>query len=401
MNKQTILHIVWSLAILATLVIVGCGSSAAPSAPASPAASVQPKQASPSVSASASASASPSAANQAWKATWDETVAAAKKEGKVVIAGFTGDLYRKAFLTFQTAYPDIKVDFTGASGSEFAPKVLTEREGGHYLWDIHAGGATSMLTMLKPKGVFDPLRPTFILPEVLDDSKWVGGVDNEWTDKEGKYIFGFEGSLSFTAWVNRDMVPESELNTIEQLLDPKWKGKIGSGDPRTTGGANGAAGHLLAVHGEDFLRKLYSQDLVIQKDERLLAESIVRGRLPVVMGINPAALEQFRQEGLTKNIKAIAPDSPAGAVIATTLGNLSLINKAPHPNAAKVFINWLLSQAGQQAYSDSMNLNSRRLDVKGPPDTAPKPNIKYRDNSKEENGPIKAKAIEIAKEVIR
>jgi len=190
----------------------------------------------------------------------------------------------------------------------------------------------------------------------------------------------------------------SELGTFDQLLDPKWKGKIASGDPRLPGGANGVGGHLLWVKGEDWLRKFYAQDIVILKDERQLAEGLVRGRYAAIVGINPASLEQFRQEGLMKSVEPLEPASEAAVSLTSTLGNLSLISKAPHPNAAKVFVNWLLSKEGQTAYVQAMNVNSRRLDVKGPPESAPKPGVVYRDLNKEENASYKTRVMEIAKE---
>ena len=208
------------------------------------------------------------AASADWKAEWDKILAAAKKEGKVVVAIPRGSTYREALTGFSKSFPEIQLQVDAVEGGDFAPKVLAERDGDQYLWDAYVGGATSGLTIMRPKGVFDPLPPALILPEVLDDSKWVGGFSDPWQDRELQYIFALEGRLFFIAYVNRDFVPESELNSIDQLLDPKWKGKIAGGDPRGAGTGNGAGGHLLSVKGEEWLRKLYSQDLVIMQDER-------------------------------------------------------------------------------------------------------------------------------------
>src|SRR3972149_6554713 len=140
-----------AVAILGLFVAASCASSAGPSR--------APEPTKPTASSAASAkpagSAAPStqaAASDTWKVEWDKTVAAAKKEGKVVVAGYTGDLYRNAIMAFQKAYPDIQLEFTGVTGGDFSPKILAEREAGQYLWDAHAGGGTTMLTALKPKG---------------------------------------------------------------------------------------------------------------------------------------------------------------------------------------------------------------------------------------------------------
>lgn len=399
-------RIVGALVVLGLLVGVACAPAAAPTPIAAPAKAAEPTASAPkpatTPAAKAEAPSSQPAASGDWKAEWDKTVAAAKKEGKVTVAIPRGATYRESFMAFRKSYPDIQLEAEAVEGGDFAPKVLAEREGGQYLWDVYIGGATSGLTIMRPRGVFDSLRPALLLPEILDSSKWVGGLDDPWQDRERQYIFGFEGRLFFIAYVDRDFVPESELNSIDQLLDPKWKGKIAAGDPRGAGTANGAGGHLLSVKGEDWLRKLYSQDLVIMQDERLLADAVVRGRYHVVVGINPgAALDEYKAAGVGKNLKPLAPESQDGASLSSGRGNLSLINKAPHPNAAKVYINWVLSREGMKAYVDATKFTTRRVDLESPEEYRPRPNVEYRDLNKDAMVPFKSRVMEIAKEMFK
>jgi len=269
-----------SLAIVALLSLAACAPSAAPvPTPTSPppAATAAPKPAEATPPAAKPAQTAPPAAKPAetaaakpaasadWKAEWDKTVAAAKQEGKVVIAGGAGELYRKAASAFQKAYPEITLDWTGGSGSDLGPKLIAERDGGQYLWDIHQGGATTMLTVLKPKAALDPLKPVMLLPEVLDTSKWLDGLEANWMDKERQYVFGFEGRLRFTAFANRNLAPESQLNSIDQLLEPQWKGKIVLQDPRLAGPAGPCSGYFYTLKGEDWLKRLFAQDPVVMK----------------------------------------------------------------------------------------------------------------------------------------
>jgi len=213
--------------------------------------------------------------------------------------------------------------------------------------------------------------------------------------------FAFEGRLSYSAYVNRDLASESQLQTIDQLLDPTWSGKITVVDPRVTGTTSGRLAYLLMVKGEAWLRKLLGQNLVIVAEGRQLTEAIMRGRNAIGIGMDLGDMELLKQQGLIANVKPLAHDSVDGATLSTGYGGLALVNKAPHPNAAKVFINWLLSKEGQKAYVAATNLNSRRLDVEGPAETAPSPNIKYRDPNREENQAFKTQAISIAKEMIK
>jgi ABC-type Fe3+ transport system substrate-binding protein len=82
-------------------------------------------------------------------------------------------------------------------------------------------------------------------------------------------------------------------------------------------------------------------------------------------------------------------------------GNVMLINRAPHPNAAKLYINWLLSQEGQTAFATITQRNSRRLDVQGLPETTPRPGVEYVIINREENQPNIATAMDLAKTIIK
>lgn len=385
---------------LGVLLLAACAPAAAPAATGAPA---KPAAAAP-VAPPAAQAAPGNVAPPSGGPQLDALVASAKPEGKLVVAVGPGDLHRNAVAAFKQRYPEINMEITGTFGSPFGTRILAEREGGQYLWDVYVGGAETQNTTLKPRGVLDPLRPALFLPEVLDDAKWVGGFGggnalDGWIDQDAQYVFAFDATVNFHMVVNRDQVPEAELSTLDQLLDPRWKGKIVFHDPRTTGAGSGVVGHFLITKGEDWLRRFYAQDLVIVSDTRQVAEALARGSTPI--GMDVTELDEFQKSGLARNIKYLDPDSPAGRRIAAGYGNLALINRAPHPNATKLFANWLLSQDGQTAWVQATERNSRRTDVASPPATAPKPGQEYLNISKEELQPQILRAIQIAKEMIR
>lgn len=120
--------------------------------------------------------------------------------------------------------------------------------------------------------------------------------------------------------------------------------------------------------------------------------------------VDTVYLSEFQGKGVGLTVKPLAPDTPAGGTnrIGPGFGNLMLVNRAPHPNAAKVFNNWLLSRDGQVAYVKSSQINSRRLDVSGgPAEMAPKRGVKYININKEELNPYQNKAIAIGKEILK
>src|SRR4051812_47257448 len=123
--------------------LLACAPSAAP-APAPKAAQASgAADGAPAAGTSAAPAAGTSAAPAGTPAQWDEILAAARREGKVVVAGPPGQVYRDGLIEFQTRYPDIALEYSGQSGRDFLPKVLSERAAGQYLWDILVGGPES------------------------------------------------------------------------------------------------------------------------------------------------------------------------------------------------------------------------------------------------------------------
>jgi iron(III) transport system substrate-binding protein len=238
------------------------------------------------------------------------------------------------------------------------------------------------------------------LPEVVDNSKWIGGIDSLFGDKEKKYVLHFASSLLGSVLIDRDVISEKEFGSTKDLLDPRWKGKIVMQDPRSGGSGNAAFATFIVKYGEQFARDLLSkQDVVISDNKRQMAEWVVRKRYPIAIGMgSDDTIAQFQQQGLGKNVKGVSGDDAVGgdAVI--------LINRAPHPNATKVYVNWLLSKKTQARLAEVAKLNSRRNDVKaGNPELAldPKRIGQYVETSNEELLEPKIKAQQIGKELIK
>jgi iron(III) transport system substrate-binding protein len=291
---------------------------------------------------------------------WEKIVAEAQKEGKVVISGSPSKIWREALVEpFEEKYPEIKVVYSGDRGSDFYPKVIKEREVGKYEWDIRVGGANPTVYKSKNNGVLEPIID-FLNDDILDDSKWQGGLSGLFIDKEDKFIPGFLAYSSTLAHVNRDFIPEGELTSPEELLDSKYKGKIVMLDPRGGSGLGNLA-VMLEGYGEDFVRQLLTkQEIVVTKDTRQMAEWVVRGKYPIGIGVEEVSLHDFTEKGVGKNVKQI---EKGVLPLSTGYGALQLFTNAPNPNAAKVYINWALSPEGQKEITHRVELNSKRLDI--------------------------------------
>ncbi|HEY3302541.1 MAG TPA: extracellular solute-binding protein [Candidatus Binatia bacterium] len=338
-----------------------------------------------------------------WQAEWEKIVAAAEKEGQVNIGGPPGDTYRFALMeVFQKKYPKIKIEWDGAEGRAKIPRILRERNAGIFNMDLYLGGSGSPLAALKPIGAFDPLRQELILPDVVDDAKWHEGLNAGFVDNEKKFIYAYDGTTQDLVYVNRDFVPKNELKFFKELLDPKWAGKIVWDDPRREGSGLNTAQVFLLSYGDEFLKKLLSeQKIVYTLDRRQLTEWAVRGRYPIGISLAEDQLKIFLEKGVGKNLQPME-DKTLVKAYSQGFGSVAVFNRRPHPNATKVYLNWLLSKEGQTSWvTNTLSRNSRRLDVtSGDPKNVLKPSEKYKNTQSEEFIPMRAAIMKLAKELI-
>src|SRR6185437_5849038 len=340
-------------------------------------------------------------APRAWADTWDDTLKAAIAEGEVDVHGGPGEVFHHILVDgFRKAYPQIKINFSGQSGRDAIPKIVRERAAGTYSVDVYVGGSSSLLQSLKPINAFAPIRPALILPEFVDDKAWYGVLNGGWVDRDKKFIFGFEATVTETTMVNRDFVSHDILKTYDDLLSPKVAGKIVFDDPRLPGPGLGAAQRYLINFGEDWLKRLYSeQKIVYIANPHQEAEWLVSGKYPIAIGASPDQIERFQKQGLGKNVVSFEAPMPH-PTLDFAYGSVALMADAPHPNAAKVYINWLLSKAGQTEWG-KIGGNSRRIDIPwAVPRLAPEPGVSYIPEQTEENLANRQEAGKLAKQYI-
>ena len=335
--------------------------------------------------------------------SWDALVAAARKDGGLVIKGAPGSAYAAAFTEgFKKKYPEIQVGYTGLNGFESIPRIQRERAAGIYAWDIYIGGTPSILSTLKPAGAFAPLQPALKLPEAIDNKAWFGGFAFGWQDHEKKFTFAFDLTVAAPAYVNWDVVKRDELKTLQDLMKPQFSDKMVWDDPRIGGPGIATGCTMLLNEGEDFLAKFVStQKIAYSTNGRQEAEWVVNGRYPIGLAVGSQDLQPFWDQGLGKNITPFMPElkTVAGG---PGFGVVAMMDKAPHPNAAALYVNWLLSKEGQTEYVTKSGRNSRRFDVApSDPALAGKSGLHYQDVQSEDSIPLRNKVSEIAKANIK
>jgi iron(III) transport system substrate-binding protein len=315
-----------------------------------------------------------------WQKTWDETLAAARKEGKVVVAGPPDAEVRNALPAAFEARYGVKMEYLSGRGSDQANKLRRERSAGAYSVDAVVAGNQTMFSVLYGEKMLAPLKPQLILPEVTDGKYWKRG--SLWfADPEQKYILRIFNTVREAFIINTKEVNEKELRRFGDLLDPKWKGKLSFLDPSVAGtGANQVA-LLYTLFGEDFIRKIFiDQQPLISRERRQLTDAVLRGSHPISFGAEDGEIERLRAEG--QPVKAILglEDMP-GAVSGGNM--IALLDQAPHPNAARVFVNWMASKEAGEIYGRALKMVPARTDIDAasfmPAEVIPKPGINYFD----------------------
>ncbi len=342
--KRTIMFL-----FLAAAVVAGC----APRAP-------QPTNPPPPETTKAAPSTS---AKPAWEVKWDEAVAAARKEGKLTVSTFAGPETRQALTKAFAAKYGINLEFVVGNASENVPKIVAERRAGMYLVDAVIDG-TSIVTNWSKQGVLDPIEPALLLPEVVDPKMWYDGqmpyFDN------AHFGIGFLAQYNSMVLRNTELVKEGEIKSFRDLLKPEWKDKVVMYDPSVSGtGAALFAMLALGVWDQEragnwFSQMLSEQNLTLSRDPRLQVEWVARGKYPIALATWTDQLVSFLGNGAPIAQQKVEE----GGILTSSNGGVGIFNQPAHPNAALVFVNWLLTKEGQNVFVSAFGGPSRRNDIK-------------------------------------
>lgn len=294
-----------------------------------------------------------------WEVEWSNVLGSARKEGTLVVHATGTSFYaRPAQVKIMKEKYGIELQMASGRGEEIAQKILAERRGGIYNADIYIGGATTILNQLKPAGLLDPIEPALILPEVLNGEGWF--------DKQIRFIDKDKRALVFIAYpnttlsVSSELVKDGELVSYKDVLNPKWKGKIVIDDPTVAGSGLKIFAYLGSiVFNMDYWKEFAKLEPAIARDKRLPVEWLAKGKYSIGMALTPGTINDFIEAGAP--IKFVP--TKEGTYLTSGSGVAVIINRAPHPNAVKVYVNWLLSREGQTLFSEATGSQSARVDV--------------------------------------
>jgi iron(III) transport system substrate-binding protein len=313
---------------------------------------------------------------------WNALIEAAKKEGRVVVAGSPDPVMRNEIIPkFKERY-GVGIEFLAGRSSEITARVKTERASGIYGVDVYLAGPDTTATVLYADKMIDPVRPLLVMPEVIDGANWKRG--KIWfADPEERFAVRPFSSVATLLFINTDQIKPEEMRSAKDLLNPKWRGKISSEDPTTTGSGANAAARFYHDLGEDFVRKLYvEQKTVRTRERRQMSDWLARGTQPICLNCREDDVRPLVKEGF--KIREIFELVDIPGSINGSPWMLTIANRAPNPKAAQLFANWILSREGLGIYARGYGSVSLRTDIDETnlnPGNLPKKGVKYFDDT--------------------
>lgn len=265
-------------------------------------------------------------------------IEAAKKEGEVIwyTTQIISQLVRPVSAAFEKKY-GIKVRSTRANSTELSVKIINESRAGRPQSDVFDG--TSTVVPLKKEG--------FVLQWQPDPAK---SYPAQYKDPEGYWV---ANNLFFlTPGFNTALVPKgTEPRSYQALLDPKWRGKIAWSTAPSSSGGPGLIGTVLTEMGTEggmlYLRELSKQRIAnIGSAAREVLDQVIAGEYPL-------ALQIFNHHTVISAKKGAPVDWIKMEPVTGTLSVISVHKSAPHPNAAKLLVDFITSSEGQNIFRDA------------------------------------------------
>jgi ABC-type Fe3+ transport system substrate-binding protein len=261
---------------------------------------------------------------------------AAKKEGEVVwyTSLIVNQAVRPLVDAFSKKYPGVEVKYARGDSGPNAIKVINEARAGRVEGDVFDGIATT------PPLLKAGLVEKFTASEVDKYPQALRDAEGRWNALVVYFL---------TPGINTQLVGKDEIRTAQDLLNPKWQGKIAwSAEPSS--GAPVYVGAVLQTMGEDkgmaFLRALAKQDMVnVDATNRAILDQVILGQYAIALSIfNHHAVVSAKKGAPVAWLKVEPIPAPFHCI--------GLVKNAPHPNAGKLLIDFLLSEEGQRTFAD-------------------------------------------------
>ncbi|WP_176459358.1 MULTISPECIES: ABC transporter substrate-binding protein [unclassified Rhodococcus (in: high G+C Gram-positive bacteria)] len=264
--------------------------------------------------------------------------AVANGETSVVTYGPGEDRYKPAYAEFMRRYPDIQVLPEYTYGADLSTRLDQEFGSGNHVASMVNGG-TNITLLTNNSGRCDPYEPFTakdLDPSLVGPNHSFNGIT--------RWVFGFA--------YNPELVDAADVPTSWQdLTNPEWKGKLALTDPTTVNDASVSIAAMLysGEYDETWLRELAANQPTILANSQLGIQSVAGGQQSIASILSYNSMKRLEEKNLP--IAFVAPER--GARLETHY-NCLLVDD-PAPSASKLLLNWMLTDEGQRALSDTGN----------------------------------------------
>lgn len=273
----------------------------------------------------------------AWRATQ------AKARGQVLAFQTQGDKAMDIMLDEFSKKFGVKVEITVSRPSATIARVRTEQTNGQFLWDLWWGITSNMVHVAAPAGMLSKTEDFLILPEVKNASNW--RHPDYMYGEPGHHVFTYSHEVNVGVYRNKAVLPELKIDSIDALLDPRLKGRIALREASVPNAGSFTLSSILKVKGADFLRKFLTvMEPRVYANPQQLDVAIMRGGAAVAVGMQSSSISECRKAGGCKTMEEIQ------SLAFIQSRGVSVFKNAPHPEAARAFLNWFLSREGQEIY---------------------------------------------------
>jgi iron(III) transport system substrate-binding protein len=320
----------------ALALLTGACVTAAPlAAPAATQAPAQPTQPAAQPTQPAAQPTQPAATQAA------ATQAAAKAEGKVVYySSDESTQFSKVRDAFAARYPGIEVQAQEGRGQDAREKIISEEVAQRVVADVVVAGGNTMADLIDA-GYLEPYQS----PEVKN---LVPGI----ADKRGYANPRVVNVYGITVNANA-LAAADQPKRWKDLTDPKYADKIAAQDPRGSGGGMYILTALTEKYGDSFVQDLTRQRIFFSQNNGQLVADIARGEHAMLITASTGQVAIVRKDGAP--VKVIHPEE---GVVLIPIG-MAVVKNGPHPNAARLFIDWMLSDEGQKVVAENGDTPAR------------------------------------------
>ncbi len=281
----------------------------------------------------------------------DARVEAAKKEGKVVwYTSLALTSSEKVAKLFEAAYPGVKVEVQRTGSQRILQRVMQELQANIKNVDVIHTSDAGHYVLLKDKKLLMRYTPA--------------GVERfaaSFKDKDG-FHYGLRATVNVIAYNSKAVSAADAPRTWKDLLDPKWKGKLVTAHPGYSGVI---ATHVLALvhlHGWDYFKQLAQNKPMLVQSAVDPSGVVASGERPVAVNGGDYTFYQIKKKG--NPVEIVFPKEGVPLVVSPS----AIASFAPHPNAAKLFTDFIFSRELQQVLADTEGLYTGHPDVKYPAD---------------------------------